>query len=136
MTLAEKQRQLTEDLSIVPDRNERLALVIDRSRRLARLPPAEKNPSTLVPGCVSPVWLVGESQDGRVLFRSDAESPMVRGLVALMCELYDRGTPAEIAVIEPAIFEELGLLQNLSPTRRNGLDAVRKRIRTIALDLI
>jgi cysteine desulfuration protein SufE len=132
MTLAEKQRALIEELSIVDDRHERLSLVVDRSRRAPSLPDADKNNSTRVPGCLSPVWLVGEHHNGRVSLRADAESPMVKALVVLMVQLYDGATPAEIIAMEPTFFDELGLTRDLSPTRRNGLASVRARIKAIA----
>jgi cysteine desulfuration protein SufE len=132
MTLAEKQRALIEDLSIVDDRHERLSLVVDRSRRAPTLPAADKIDANRVPGCVSPVWLVGEFDQGRLLLRVDAESPMVKALVLLMVEFYHGATPAEIAVTEPVFFDELGLMRDLSPTRRNGLASVRTRIKALA----
>jgi cysteine desulfuration protein SufE len=132
MTLAEKQRFLIDELSIVDDRHERLSLVVERSRRLPTLAVSDKNESTRVTGCISPVWLTGELQGSRLTLRFDAESPMVKALVALMVELYDGATPAEIVATEPALFEELGLARDLSPTRRNGLAAVRARIKLLA----
>ena len=132
MTLAEKQDALIDDLSIVDDRHERLSLVVERSRRAPSLPPADKTDANRVPGCVSPVWLAGEIRDGRLALRFDAESPMVKALVALMVELYDRATPAEIVSTEPTLFDVLGLSRDLSPTRRNGLASVRARIKSLA----
>jgi cysteine desulfuration protein SufE len=132
MTLAEKQHALIEELSIVDDRRERLSLVVERARRVPSLPAVDKNDSTRVPGCLSPVWLVGAHHNGVVRLRADAESPMVKALVVLMVELYDGATPAEIAATEPTFFDELGLTRDLSPTRRNGLASVRARIKTIA----
>lgn len=132
MTLAEKQRALIEDLSIVDDRHERLSLVVDRSRRIPALAAADKNDTNRVPGCVSPVWLAGEIRDDRLALRFDAESPMVKALVALMVELYDGATPAEIVSTEPTLFDVLGLSRDLSPTRRNGLASVRARIKSLA----
>jgi len=132
MTLAAKQRALIDDLAIVDDRHERLSLVVERSRRLSPLAAADKNDSTRVTGCISPVWLTGELHNGRLALRFDAESPMVRALVALMVELYDGATPAEIVTTEPILFDELGLARDLSPTRRNGLAAVRARIKLLA----
>lgn len=132
MTLAEKQRVLIDDLSIVDDRHERLSLVVNRYRRAAPLPASDKNDTTRVPGCVSLVWLVGELRDGRLRLRADAESPMVRALVALMVELYDDASPVEIVAVEPELFDELDLSRDLSPTRRNGLAAVRARIKSLA----
>ena len=84
--------------------------------------------SNLVRGCVSRVWLAASMDEGRCRFRVDADSPLVRGLVRLMCGIYDRATPAEVAAEEPVVLEELGILRNLSPTRQNGLAAVRRAL--------
>jgi cysteine desulfuration protein SufE len=132
MTLVEKQRALIDDLSIVDDRHERLSLVVERSRRSPALDDADKTEASRVTGCISPVWLIGELRDNRLALRFDAESPMVKALVALMVELYDGATPAEIVTTEPILFDELGLARDLSPTRRNGLAAVRARIKLLA----
>jgi cysteine desulfuration protein SufE len=132
MTLAEKQRLLIDGLALIPDAQERLAVVAGRARRLPPLAPGERTGANRVPGCVSTVWLAGEISGGRLRLRADADSPLVKGLVALLCELYDDTAPAEAAAVEPVMLEELRLVQNLSPTRRNGLAAVRARIREIA----
>ena len=132
MTLAAKQLQLTDDLAIIEDLQERLGAVIDRAKPVAPFSAAERIPENRVPGCVSQVWLVGELHDGRCTFRSDAEGPLVRGLVAFLCEFFDGGTPAEIAVSTGDPLESLGLLRNLSPTRRIGFAAVRARIHELA----
>lgn len=133
MTLAEKQQQLIEDYTVIPDAQERLALVVDQARRRPPLSEAERTEANRVKGCVSLAWLVGELRDGRCYFRSDADSPLVRGLLALLCDFYSGATPAEAAATEPALIEKLGLDRNLSPTRLNGLRSVRARIRDFAL---
>lgn len=135
MSVAEKQRQLTEDLLVIENRQERLAAVVDRARRLPPLPSAERSESNLVKGCVSQVWLVITTEDGRMHFRHDADSPLVRGLVALLCDLYEGGTPNEVAAVEPEILSATGLLRDLTPTRQNGLGAVRARIKAEAAAL-
>ena len=132
MTLAEKQQRLIEELSFVEDRHERLSLLVDRARRTPPLPPAEKIEANRVPGCVSPAWLVGEVRDQHLYLRADAESPMVKALVAVMVRLYDGALASEAAITEPEFLDKLGLIRDLSPTRRNGLAAVRKRIRQLA----
>jgi len=137
MTLAERHRQLIDDLSIIPDRQERLAVVVDRSRQLQPFSQQDKNPVHRVAGCQSAVWLIGELRaDGTLGLRYDADSPMVKGLVHLLCDAYSGATPAEIIATEPTFLDELGLLRDLSPTRRNGLVAVRNRIREIAREKI
>jgi len=132
VTLAEKQQQIIEDLSLVDDVQERLALIVDRARVRPRLPESERTAAQRVKGCVSHVWLVPAQREGRCFFRADADSPLVRGLVLLLCEFYDGATPAEIVATEPAFIERLGLARNLSPTRLNGLRSVRATIRDFA----
>ena len=132
VTLAEKQQQLTDDLAIIEDPQERLGAVIDRAKRLAPLPPSARTAENRVPGCVSQVWLTGQLREGRCEFHADAEGPLVRGLVAFLCEFFNGGTPAEIAASNVDPLESLGLLRNLSPTRRIGFAAVRARIHELA----
>jgi len=133
MTLAERHRQLIDDLSIIPDRQERLAVIVDRSRQLKPFPQEEKISAHRVAGCQSAVWVIGELRaDGTLGLRYDVDSPMVKGLVHLLCDAYSGATPAEIVATEPAFLDELELLRDLSPTRQNGLAAVRNRIREIA----
>jgi len=132
MTLAEKQRQLIADYSIIDDPQERLAAVVDQARRRPPLSEAERSASNRVRGCVSLAWVVAEVREGRCHFRSDADSPLVRGLLVLLCDFYSGATPADITATEPALLEELGLAKNLSPTRLNGLRSVRAKIREFA----
>ena len=133
MTLAERHQQLIEDLSLIPDRQERLSVIVDRTRKLPIFPASERIAKNRVAGCQSAVWLIGELRpDGTLAIRCDADSPMVKGLVHFLCEAYSGAEPAEIATTEPTFLDELGLLRDLSPTRRNGLTAVGARIRELA----
>jgi cysteine desulfuration protein SufE len=131
MSLAEKQQALIDDLNFIKDLHERLNAVVSRASAM-KLVEAHKIEANLVPGCVSRVWLQGELVDGRAHFACDAESPMVKGLAALLCEVYTDSEPAEAAAIEPKIWEACGFTKMLSPTRLNGLANMRKRIREMA----
>lgn len=133
MTLAERHQGLVDDLLIIPDRQERLAAIVDRTRHLQAFSALEKIPANRVVGCQSAVWVIGELHaDGTLALRCDADSPLVKGLIHLLCEAYAGALPAEIVATEPTFLDELGLLRDLSPTRRHGLAAVRTRIREIA----
>jgi cysteine desulfuration protein SufE len=132
VTLAEKQQQLIEDLAIIDDPQERLSLVVDRARKRPPLAEAERTEAYRVKGCISQAWIVGELRDGRCYFRCDADSPLVRGLLVLLCDLYGDAVPSEIIATEPELLEKLGLARNLSPTRLNGLRSVRAAIKAFA----
>lgn len=133
MTLAEKQQRLIDDYGIIPDVQERLAVVVDQARKMPPLPESERTEANRVRGCVSQAWLVAEVRDGRCHFRGDADSPLVRGLLKLLCDFYSGVTPGEIAAAEPGLLEALGLDRQLSPTRLNGLGSVRAKMRGFAL---
>lgn len=132
MTLVEKQQQIIENYAIIDDPQERLAAVVDDARKMPLLTEGDRTEANRVKGCVSQAWIVAGLRDDRCSFRADADSPLVRGLLKLICDLYTGATPAEVATVEPLLFEELGLARNLSPTRLNGLRSVRAKIREFA----
>lgn len=132
MPLAEKQPQMIADLLLIEDPQERLTIVVDRARARPPLPEAERTEANRVPGCISQAWVVGEVRDGLCQFRCDADSPLVRGLLVLLCDLYCDATPADVAATEPELIERSGLGRSLSPTRLNGLRSVRAKIRQFA----
>lgn len=132
VTLAEKQQQLIDDFAVIDDVQERLTLVVERAKKLPPLADAERTDAHRVRGCVSLVHLVGEVRDGLCYFRCDADSPLVRGLVALLCNFFSGATPAAIVATDADPLEAIGLLKNLSPTRRNGLASARATIRAFA----
>ncbi len=132
MPLRRKIQQLVDELAVVDDPHERLTFVVDRAKKVPPLPAADRIDAHRVRGCVSVVWLVGEVRDGRCVFRSDAESPIVRALVALLCESFSGFTPEEIVATDADPLVALDLVKNLSPTRRNGLAAARGAIHAFA----
>lgn len=134
VNLAEKQQRLLDAFLPIPDPQERLAAIVARSAQIPALAPADRTDANRVPGCVSAVWLAAaiDPATRRLRLRIDADSPLVKGLVALLCELYDDTDPAEAATFQPELLEKLRITQNLSPTRRNGLAAVQARINSLA----
>ncbi len=132
MTLVEKQQRMIDDLLLIEDAQERLAVIVDRARRRPALEGAERVEANLVPGCISSAWIAGDVSDGLCHFRSDADSPLVRGLLALYVDLYTGATPAEVIALEPSLVEKLALDRQLSPTRLHGLRSVRARLRGLA----
>ncbi len=132
MAPEQKQQQLVTKISLIEDRQERLAWVVERARKIPSLSDSEKTEENRVQGCVSRVWLVGSVEEGRCRFRLDADSTLVKGLAWLLCEVADGAGPAEVAGFEITILEQLHLSDQLSPTRRNGLEQVHRRIRELA----
>ncbi len=129
MTLAEKQQHLIDRLRLIEDTHERLAAITARGKKWPTPAVEERIDDHRVTGCVSRVWLIGRVEDGHCRWRMDADSPLVKGLVALLCEITEGATPGDVATFEPEIVAALGLDRQLSPTRLNGLNAVAQTMR-------
>ncbi len=133
MTVAQRQESVVEAFAIIENKQERLGAVVDAARALPPFSAAERTDDLLVPGCTSRVWLRGELRDNGCHFATDCDSPMVKGLVHLICQCCAGAAPAEVATAQIDVIEKLDLWRDLSPTRQNGLRAVRERIASLAV---
>ena len=134
MSLAEKQRQLVAKLAIIEDPHERLAALMSRAKKCPAPAAEHLTEKHRIIGCQSRVWLTGEFADGACRWRMESEAPMVKGLVALLCELYEGATPEAVLGLEPTLFDDLGIVRMVSGTRLAGLASVRMRMKQIAVD--
>ncbi len=132
MSLEAKQAALIERYRAIEDAHERLAAITSRGKKWPAPTESERTDTALVPGCSSRVWLVGGANHGVCHFRMDADSPLVKGLAALLCELYEGEQAADIVTTEPELVSALGLDRMLSPTRLNGFANIRAAIRRFA----
>jgi cysteine desulfuration protein SufE len=124
----DRQELIRQTLASIDDPQERLTAALDWKCSLEPLREEERIEENRVRGCMSRVWLGANMEAGRCRFRVDSDSVLVRGLVTLVCGIYDGAPPEEVAAVEPVVLEELGIVRNLSPTRQNGLAALRRAL--------
>jgi cysteine desulfuration protein SufE len=129
MDLARKQQQLIARYLLIQDRSERLEALVSRGRRWPAPGPNLCTPENLVKGCASRVWLVLEMQHGCCRFLMEAEAPLVRGLAAMLCELYDGETAEDIVPFEPNLLGPMDIESLISPQRLHGFSEIRRAIR-------
>jgi cysteine desulfuration protein SufE len=128
----ENEQRLVEEIGPEGGPSECLQAIMDRVSPVAAVASAERTDATLVRGCATSVWIAGRVEEGAVRLAASATSPLVAGLVRLVCEIYD-GTPArEARELEPELFSRLGLDRRLTPTRQRTVAVVRDRIRELA----
>lgn len=129
-------QDMIDDFAFLGDWEERYMHVIDMGKSMTPLSPEEKTDLYKVKGCVSQVWLVSEMKDGKLVFRGDSDAHIVKGLVAVVLQIFSNRTPAEITDINAGeILKALELDEHLSPQRSNGLKAMIERIQSQALAL-
>lgn len=122
--------RLDTELGLIPDPQERLSWLVGLGRRLPVLAEAERADELFVRGCVSRVWLARELDgQGRLRLRAAADSPLVLGLVTALLRVAEGRLPAELPAGLPEPLARHGVLAQLTPTRRHGLEQVWQAIR-------
>lgn len=124
---------IVEDFEFLEDWEDRYRYVIDRGKAMEPLDDALKVPATKVHGCASQVWLHPIIEDKVFRFEGDSDAMIVRGLIAVLKTLYNGLPVAEVPRIDAKTeFARLGLNDNLSAQRSNGLRAMIERIGEVA----
>jgi cysteine desulfuration protein SufE len=130
--------EITENFSLLDDWDDRYRYVIELGRSLPPYPEEARTEANKVQGCASQVWLTTRTRpDGAhgpvMTFLADSDAHIVRGLIAILFALYS-GKPARdiLSIDALALFERLGLRENLTPQRSNGLRSMVERIRAEA----
>jgi cysteine desulfuration protein SufE len=72
-------------------------------------------------------------EDGKVYFAADSDAIITKGIIALLIRVMNGRTPQEILDMELYFIDAIGLGENLSPTRSNGLLAMIKQMKMYAL---
>ena len=125
--------EIAETFAFLDDWEDRYRHVIELGRAMPALAEEFKVPVLKVEGCASQVWLRPVIAGGRFDFQGDSDAMIVRGLIAVLHALYD-GLPLEqvASVDAKAELARLGLEENLSAQRSNGLRSMIQRIRDVA----
>ena len=84
-------------------------------------------------GCQSRVWVDAELRDGKIYFTADSDAIITKGIIALLIRVLSGRTPQEIVDSDLYFIDRIGLRENLSPTRANGLLAMIKQMKLYAL---
>ena len=133
MTINETQQEIIDEFSEVDDWMDRYAMIIDLGNSLPPIEEKYKTPEHLIEGCQSRVWLNAEERDGKVFFTADSDAIIVKGIIAMLIRVLNGHTPREILDADLHFINDVGLAENLSPTRSNGLLAMVKQMRLYAM---
>jgi len=133
MTIQEKQDEIISEFEVFDDWMDKYQFIIDISKELEPLDQADKQSQNLIKGCQSNVWLNAEFADGKIIFKADSDALITKGIIALLIKVLSGHSPAEILEAELYFVEKIGLRENLSPTRSNGLVSMIKQMKAYAL---
>lgn len=132
MTLEEKKQQVIEDFSLYDEWLDKYEYLIELGKSLEAFPEEKKTEDHLIKGCQSRVWLDVEEKDGKLYFSADSDAIITRGIISLLIGVYSGRTREEILADDFGFVAEIGLKENLSPTRANGLVSMMDTIKRLA----
>jgi cysteine desulfuration protein SufE len=133
MTISEVQDKIIEEFSMFDDWMDKYNLLIDLGKDLPVIDPKYKVKDFLIEGCQSKVWLHPDFNGTTISFRADSDAIITRGIVALLIRVLSDRTPEEIIATDLYFIEKIGLRQNLSPTRSNGLLSMVRQMKLYAM---
>ena len=135
-SLEERKAAVVEDFSMYEEWLDKYEYLIELGKSLEAYPEEEKTEDKMIKGCQSRVWLDHRMEEGRLYFRADSDAIITKGIISLLIRVYSGATPSEIAADDFTFVSELGLKENLSPTRANGLVSMMETIRKTAQEYV
>jgi len=133
MTLNEVQDQIIKEFAIFDDWLDKYQYIIDLADDMPLIKLERKLSNNLINGCQSRVWLDAEFKDNKISFSADSDAIITKGIIALLIRVVNNRTPQEIKNAEFYFIDKIGLGQNLSPTRANGLVSMVKQMKLYAV---
>jgi cysteine desulfuration protein SufE len=135
MSIQEKINQIKEDFSYFDNWEDKYQYLIDLGKKLPKLEDKFKNEDFRVQGCTSNLWVIPQLSEDKLTFIGASDSVIVQGLFYLVQYVYNNERPQTILDQPLDFFDEIGLSSHLGPSRSNGLNSLKKRIFSIAIEL-
>jgi cysteine desulfuration protein SufE len=129
MSLKEIQEEIIEEFAVFDEWLDKYEYLIELGNALEPIDEKFRAPEYLINGCQSKVWINAELNDGKVIFEADSDAIITKGIVALLIRVLSDRKPEEIMNADLFFIDSIGLTQNLSPTRSNGLLAMVKQMK-------
>jgi len=132
-TISEVQEEIVNEFEIFDDWMDRYNYLIELSNSLPLIKGEYKSNEYIIKGCQSKVWLNAEFVDGKVVYTADSDAIITKGIISLLIRVLSERSPKEIINAKLDFIDKIGLRENLSPTRANGLLAMIKQMKLYAI---
>jgi len=127
-TIEQVQKEIVEDFSFFEEWMDKYEYIINLGKELTPIDNSLKTEEFLISGCQSRVWLIPEFKDNNLYFSADSDAIITKGIISMLVKVFSNRTPDEIRNSELFFINKIGLSENLSPTRANGLSSMIKKI--------
>ena len=132
-TIKEIQEEILEDFNMFGDWMQKYEYLIDLGKDLPSIDEKYRVEENLIKGCQSRVWLHAEENNGNIVFSADSDAIMTKGIVALLIRVLSGQNANDIAHADLEFINKIGLKEQLSATRANGLLSMIKQMKLYAI---
>jgi len=127
------QQDIVDEFDMFEEWMEKYEHIIELGKTLPLIDENHKTKDNLIKGCQSRVWLHAEKQDNKVMFTADSDAIMTKGIIALLVRTFSGQKAQDIVEADTDFINQIGLKEQLSPTRANGLVSMVKQMKLYAL---
>ena len=132
-TIKKIQKDIIEEFEMLDDWMQKYEYLIDLGKDLPVIDEKYKVDNNLIKGCQSRVWLHAEEKNGKIIYTADSDAIMTKGIIAILVRTLSSQSPFEIADSNLEFIEKIGLKEQLSPARANGLLLMIKQMKLYAI---
>ena len=127
------QQDIIDEFDMFEEWMSKYEHIIDLGKSLPLIEEQLKTEDNLIKGCQSRVWLHAQHKDGKVIYTADSDAIMTKGIVALLVRALSEQKAQDIVEADTDFINQIGLKEQLSPTRANGLVSMVKQMKLYAL---
>jgi cysteine desulfuration protein SufE len=132
-TIAQIEEEIVEEFALFDSWDDKYEYIIDLGKKLPPLEDQYKLDENRVRGCQSTVWLVADYKNGKVYFKAESDSVIVKGLISMLIRVLSGQTTDEIINAKLEFIQKIGMTTHLAQTRSNGLLSMVKQMKSYAL---
>ena len=134
-SISKIEQEIIEEFGLFDNWIDKYDYLIDLGKSLPKIDESEKTLENIISGCQSQVWLNAKKKDNNIVFTADSDAIMTKGIIAILIRVLSHQKPNDIINAKLDFIKTIGLNEQLSQTRANGLTSMIKKIKIYALAL-
>ncbi len=127
------EEEIVDEFNMFDSWIDKYDYLIDLGKSLPKIDSIYKTQENIITGCQSQVWLHAKKEDNKVVFTADSDAIMTKGIIAMLIRVLSGQKAENIINTNLDFINKIGLNEQLSQTRANGLNSMIKQMKIYAL---
>ena len=127
------EEEIVDEFNMFENWIDKYDYLIDLGKSLPKIDSMYKTQENIITGCQSQVWLHAKKVDNKVVFTADSDAIMTKGIIAMLIRVLSEQKAENIINTNLDFIDKIGLNEQLSQTRANGLNSMIKQMKIYAL---